>query len=66
MRCPEVFKVVSKKKYNLQSPYEGQLVKPFEGEVLFHDDDVLSKVTILTPEKDGAAYKSKVMIVEVL
>jgi hypothetical protein len=50
MRCPEVFKVVSKKKYNVQSPYEGEEAKMFDGEVIFHHDDVLSKVTMMMPD----------------
>lgn len=66
IRCPEVFKVVSKKKYQLQSPYEGDESKVFEGEVVFHDDDVLSKVTMMSLNKDTGVFRSKVMMVEVL
>jgi hypothetical protein len=46
IRCPEVFKVVSKMKYQLVSPH-GEETKTFEGEIEFHEDDLLSKVTML-------------------
>ena len=64
MRCPEVFKVMSKKKYKLESPF-GDQNKQFEGEIEF-TDDFLSKVTLVPFNKETSEFKQKIVMLEIL
>jgi hypothetical protein len=63
MRCPQLFKMVGKKLYKIESPHEEE--KMFDGVVAFEGDSFV-KVTTVQISQESGNPKSKIILAEVL